>query len=52
MLWSFTVFSVLQEERRGGRVPAEQQRGEHVAGYPPQPGSGNGELLFMFLDLV
>lgn len=37
---------VFQEEERGGRFPAEQQRGEHDAEYPPRPRRRAGELLF------
>lgn len=34
---------VLQEEDRGGGVPAEQSRGEYDAGHFAQPGGGAGE---------
>ena len=35
--------AVLQEEGRGGGVPAEQSRGEHDVGHLTQPGGGAGK---------
>ena len=46
--WALSLSLVLQEEERGGRVPAEQQRGEHDARHPSKSRRRDGKVLLVY----